>query len=121
MSPIVVKFSNLSVHIDIVSNAFPSAFLFFLDYFGIQKFNTDLSISGHLLAVFNVNPCCLILFQNIKNIDVGKFDFSTVDELVSYYSNGLNMILDDLALFHLHIQLLGLHLNCISSEQKAIH
>lgn len=49
-----------------------------------------------------------ITFPNIKNIDVptlavelatfsSKSDFSTVDELVSYYNDGLNMILDDFA------------------------
>lgn len=54
------------------------------------------------------NLCRLITFWNIKNTEVltpadelaifsSKSDFSTVDELVSYYSDGLNMILDDFA------------------------
>ncbi len=85
---------------------------------GIAPYNctvSDLSISDHLLvsfcaqlAVFKVNPCRPITFRNIKNIDVptlvdelaifsSKSDFSTVDELVSYYNDELNMILDDLA------------------------
>ena len=60
------------------------------------------------LAVFKVNPCRPITFRNIKNIDVptladelaifsSKSDFSTVDELVTYYNDGLNMILDEFA------------------------
>ncbi len=85
---------------------------------GITPYNctvSDLSISDPLLvsfcaqlAVFKVNPCRPITFRNIKNIDVPtladelaifsrKSDFSTVDELVSYYNDGLNMILDDVA------------------------
>ncbi len=85
---------------------------------GITPFNctvSDLSISDHLLvsfcaqlAVFKVNPCRPITFRNIKNIDVpsladelaifsSKSDFFTVDELVSYYNNGLTTILDDFA------------------------
>ncbi len=85
---------------------------------GITPYNctvSDLSISDPLLvsfcaqlAVFKVNPCRPITFWNIKNIDVPtladelaifsrKSDFSTVDELVSYYNDGLNMILDDVA------------------------
>ncbi len=85
---------------------------------GITPLNftvSDLSISDHLLvsfcaqlAVFKVNLCRPITFQNIKNIDVpsladelaifsSKSDFSTVDELVSYYNDGLTTILDDFA------------------------
>ncbi len=85
---------------------------------GITPFHftaSDLSISDHLLvsfcarlAVFKVNPCRPITFRNIKNIDVpsladelaifsSKSDFSTVDELVSYYNDGLTTILDDFA------------------------
>ncbi len=86
--------------------------------YGITPFNftaSDLSISDHLLvsfcaqlAVFKVIPCRPITFRNIKNIDVpsladelaifsSKSDFSTVDELVSYYNDGLTTILDDFA------------------------
>ncbi len=60
------------------------------------------------LAVFKVILCRPITFRNIKNIDVpsladelaifsSKSDFSTVDELVSYYNDGLTTILDDFA------------------------
>lgn len=54
---------------------------------------------------------------------LAKSDFSTVDELVSYYNDGLNMISDDFApvqLFHLYIQLLGLHLNCMNLKLKGV-
>ena len=58
------------------------------------------------LAIFKVNLCLPITFRNIKNIDLPTFadelpifssksDFSTVDELVKYYDDGLSMILDE--------------------------
>ncbi|KAI5085635.1 hypothetical protein C0J45_2211, partial [Silurus meridionalis] len=85
---------------------------------GIIPFNctvSDLSISDHFLvsfcaklAIFKANLCRPISFRNIKNIDLptladelaifsSKSDFSTADELVKYYDDGLKMILDEFA------------------------
>jgi len=69
---------------------------------------SDLAISDLLvsfcakLAVFKVNLCRPITFRNIKNIDVptladelatfsSKSDFFTLDELVTYFNDGLNI------------------------------